>query len=469
MKLDCHIITPQLKKAASTLLLLAAGASLAGHLLAQIQPISDNEDSTEQAEMADLPRAAVTEPAAEELDTDGLNNIRDYQAQVDQLESQYGAYHAGLSEVVHGLGLAYQQEGNHDEAILHLNRALQINRVNQGLYHVGKIPLIEQLIASYSATGDWEAVEDRYFTLMQLYSRNYDNTDIELLPGLAKLVKWHLYAYSARVAEQPVSHLLLARELIYQFIGIININYGADDLRQLNPFAALVLTEYYLAVEGAQFTEAPPRAGVNSFREESVTGYFEIPAPYQTVFSRGKLHLEEMIRITQTNAVTPPRTALDVLVMLADWNLLFKKSTTADEIYREVWEQAMTLENPEHHIEEIFGQLTNLPNFSISGISFSENDNDSASQDLALSTTELGVIVIQFDITTSGRATDPELVEADPGASKNTVFKARKQLKSSRFRPRYENGIAVTTQNARIRYRFEPDPEQSLAEASDGE
>ena len=77
--------------------------------------------------------------------------------------------------------------------------------------------------------------------------------------------------------------------------------------------------------------------------------------------------------------------------------------------------------------------------------------------------------MIEFDITTSGRATNSELVEEDPGASKNTIIKAKKQLKSSRFRPRYENGIAVKTQNARIRYRFEPDPEQSLAEASNAE
>jgi len=457
-----------MRKAASTLLLLAAGASLAGHLLAQTLPVPDNEVSTGPADRADLRKATVTEPIPEELDSGGLKDIRDYQAQVDQLESRYGAYHADLYEVVHGLGLAHQQEGNHDEAISSLNRALQINRVNQGFYHVSKIPLIEQLIVSYMATEDWKAVEDRYFTLMQLYSRNYDNTDVELLPGLAKLVKWHLYAYNARVTEQPASHLLLARELIFHFIGIIKFNYGADNLRQLDPFAALLLIEYYLAVEQSQYG-MPSNAGVNSFREASAMGYTDIPAPYQTVFSRGKHLLEEMIRITATNTATSPRTAIDVLVMLADWNLLFKKTNSADAIYKQVWEQAMTFENPEHSIEEIFGQLTSLPSISINGTSFSENGNDSASQDSTLSTTKLGVIVIEFDITISGRATNSELVEEDPGASKNTIIKAKKQLKSSRFRPRYENGVAVKTQNARIRYRFEPDPEQSLAEASNAE
>ena len=68
---------------------------------------------------------------------------------------------------------------------------------------------------------------------------------------------------------------------------------------------------------------------------------------------------------------------------------------------------------------------------------------------------------------------DPELVTADPGASKEIIGRAKRQLRSSRFRPRYENGIAVENQKVRIRYLFEPepepDPEPNLAEASNEE
>jgi len=471
LKIGCHIITNHLRKAASTLLPLAISA---GSLFAQPLPSPDTAANTGQTDIADPQSAAAAKQSLAESDADGMNSIRSYQEQVNLLESQYDAYHADLSEAMVGLGLAQQQQGNHEDAISSLERALQINRVNHGLYHVNKIPLIEQLIVSYAATGNWQAVEDRYFTLMQLYARNFDNNDIELLPGLAKLIKWHLYAFGVKVTEQPISHLLLARELIVQTIDIIKFNYGADDLRQLDAFGALLLTDFYLAVEQSQYQQESPKAGINSFREEPGEAQSEFWGFNQSMFTRGKYHIEEMIHITQNNAATPPRTAVDTLLLLADWNLIFKQQMTADEIYKEVWEQAVKLENHERHIEEIFARPVSLPSINISGTSysgtpFSKNGNASASQDATRNTTELGAIVFEFDISTTGRAMDPEVVEMDPGASKNIINKGRRQLKTSRFRPRYENGIAVENQNARIRYHFEPDPEQTMAEASNGE
>ena len=469
MKLDCHIITDHPRKAASKLLPLAASVCLVGNLVAQVLPPTDTATNTVQADIADQQSAAPAQQLFTESDTGGTNSIRTYQEQVNLLESQYDAYHDGLSEATLGLGLAHQQAGNHQEAIISLERALQINRVNQGLYHVNKIPLIEHLIVSYTATGDWQAVEDRYFTLMQLYSRNYDNNDVELLPGLAKLIKWNLYVFDTKVSEQPVSNLLLARELIHQAINIIRFNYGDDDLRQLDALVALVLTDFYMAVERPQNFNEMQRASFNSFRGEAGAVHSEFSAFGQNMFTQGKDHIMEMIRITQVNAATPPRTTVNSLLMLADWYLLFKQKMAADEIYKEVWKQAMTLEDHERHIEEIFGQPVKLLNFNISDPSHSENDSDSAVQDSGGNTTELGAIVFEFDISKTGRALDPEVVEADPGASKAIITKARRQLKATHFRPRYDNGIAVENQSMRILYRFEPDPEQILAEADNGE
>jgi hypothetical protein len=166
--------------------------------------------------------------------------------------------------------------------------------------------------------------------------------------------------------------------------------------------------------------------------------------------------------------------SIDTLVMLADWNLVFKQKMAADQIYRQAWEQTMTLEDHERHLEEIFNQPVSLPSIKISGFTDSgaadsEKGDDSAVQDSGGNTNGLGAIVFEFDISTSGRAVDPELVQADPGAAQATINNARRRLKSSRFRPRYENGVAVDNLNARIRYRFEPDPESIPAEADNAE
>jgi tetratricopeptide (TPR) repeat protein len=479
---DYHIVTYNLSKAALKLLPLAASACLAGNLVAQTQPPTDSAANTVQADSTEQQSAAPAKQSFAKLNSSELNSIREYQEQVDRLQSQYDAYHAGLSEAKTGLALAYQQEGNHEEAISSLETALQINRVNYGLYHVNKIPLIEHLIVSYSATGNWQAVEDRYFTLMQLYSRNFDHNDLELLPGLAKLIKWHMFAFSEKVTEQPMANLLTAREFMLKAINIIRFNYGVDDLRQLEPFSGLVLIDFYLAVEQSEFRNEARNPTFDSFQQQTNPLFVESGSIHLSMLTQGRRHIEAMIQIAQNNPETPPRVALDILVMLADWNLIFKQKVAADEVYRQVWEQAMTLEDHEQHIDEIFVEPVRVPDFfiyntTLSGAAPSEKNDDNTTQGSGGNTAGQGAIVFEFDISTSGRALDPELVELDPGAGKDVINRARRQLKTSRFRPRYDNGVAVENQNVRIRYLFEPEPapepetepEQPLAEASNGE
>lgn len=443
MMFDGRTTTIHLSKA---LLPLAAGLCLAGQLFAQTPP----------------------SPTTEAKSAPG--NIRDYQEQVAFLASQHNAYNAELAEAMVGLGLAYQQEGNHEEAITTLNQALQIQRINHGLYHIGKIPLIEKLLVSYAALGDWDEVDEHYYTMTQLYARNYDNYDAALLPGQAKLINWHLYAYRAKVTENPLEHLYLARNLISQSIGIIRFNYGVDDLRQLEPFATLVLTDYFLAAASQEENQQNlSMADYNSFRNESILPNSQFMNRSQTIFSQGKRHIQDMIRITQTNPETPPRMAVDTLLLLADWHMTFKQSTSADLLYRQVWEQAVKLDDHELYIEETFVKPVVLPKISISGTSFAPDGEDTAEQGLAGSSPDLAVLVFEFDITTTGRARDPELVESDSGATKDMVNKSRRRLKSSRFRPRYDDGMAVENLDARIRYRYKLQPERSLAEAGNAE
>lgn len=455
---------------------LLAGACLTGHVFAQ-----ESTDNSWQTDISKPRGAPVTNRAIGGQDAATRYDIREYQAQVYQLESMHDAYNADVSEAVAGLALAYQHAGDHEEAIKSLQRALHINRVNYGLYHVSKIPLIEHLIFSQASIKDWEAVEKGYSALMQLYSRNYEETNPNLLPGLAKMIRWQWFAFGANLNEQPMNNLLLAREFLLHTIGIIKFNYGEDDLRQLDPLAGLVITEYFLAATQHQSNDGLLNAEVKGFRQEYGDVYGEAWGPFQNMFALGVNHIEEMIRIAQTNPATPPRTVVDTRLMLADWNLLFKKKMSADEIYRQVWAQAVQLENHDSYINEVFVQLVKLPDITIGGASIlsasgndngSDNDgdngNESAEPEMKPKLADQSAIVFEFDLTTSGRAIEPRIVEADPGADKRLIGKARNRLITTRFRPRYDNGQAVKVHDANIRYLFAHDPQKSQAETGDG-
>ncbi len=99
---------------------------------------------------------------------------------VRAIEDEDGAYAPGLPQQLLGLGLAYQQEGRHAEAVETLNRAAHISRVNEGLYNAGDIPILEHLIESYAALGDWEHVDNRYQQVFRIHHRNYGEHDARL-------------------------------------------------------------------------------------------------------------------------------------------------------------------------------------------------------------------------------------------------------------------------------------------------
>ena len=474
MKPEFHIVASQLRRTAVALLPLAAGLCMAGQLFAQIPSAANNKVNTGLTEVADpWSASAGNDPFAEKKAPDG-SSIRDYQDQVSRLQSQFDAYNNELSEAMLGLGLAYQREGDHEEAISSMQQALQINRVNNGLHSVSKIPLMDHLIVSYAATEEWEAVADSYTKMQQLYYRNYQFNDPALLPAFRKLTNWHWFAFAKRVDEQPVNHLLMARERILHAIGVIKSNYGESDLRQLDLFAALVMTEWYLTLLQGESKEVLLQPDTGGFQGDFENRHNDPWRPLQNTYTSGKRHIEEMILITQNNPETPQDAAIKTVVLLADWHLMFKKRMAADEAYKQVWSQLSALDNPDSLVQEIFGKLVSLPDININDSWFFSGDKEVANRALDQQDAGQGrknsgtkdiAVNLTFNLSTTGRATGSEVIKADPDITKRMVMKAQRRLRYTRFRPRYADGEAVQTTDEIIRYFFEPDPEKALAEA----
>jgi tetratricopeptide (TPR) repeat protein len=385
-------------------------------------------------------------------------SIHEYNRQLAMLEESHGAYEPGLEEVLLGLGQAYQADGMHQQAIGTLKRALHINRVNYGLYDIRKAPLIERLIDSYAATGDWEAVDHAYYRLTQLGARNYDNTDIELLPILRKLVKWHIFAYEQNLSEEAFDHLSTARSLLATMAGIIEIHYGSEDLRLIDPLSGIALTNYYLAL--TQASERMSNLPSRDFR----TGLFIEPEDNRMLmvntYSDGREKIERMIHINSENEQAPDTAELDALIKLGDWHLLFNKKQRAEEVYQQLWQNHMHDDQKKDYLVSAFQQPVALPDFTFR--EFEPLDN-------SLPGNPTGTIMMEFDVTEVGRSVNVKVIDTDPPATTGAIISAKRQLKATRFRPRYENGVAVETTGMQYRYSYETKPEQAESEAEENE
>src|SRR5690606_30797865 len=99
-----------------------------------------------------------------------LRDIENYEQVLEQLEYSGGAWSVELAEELEALGSLLYEQGEFEESIEVLERAVHVNRVNYGLYSPQQIPLVQRQIAGHIALNQWQEAD----TLQQhaFYAQN---------------------------------------------------------------------------------------------------------------------------------------------------------------------------------------------------------------------------------------------------------------------------------------------------------
>lgn len=389
-------------------------------------------DAAQDMAAADAPQDTTAEPA---------NPIEQrYLEAVSNAESAGGAYDPALSQHLLGLGIAYQNDGKHAEAAEVLNRAAHVTRVNEGLYSTADLPILELLIESYAALGEWEEVGNRYHQMFQIHHRNYGNDDPRLLPMLHKLSTWHMRAYLQDLGEQPLNHLITARNLNDSSTTIMRANYPANDPRIADSLRQRALADYYLA------SYRPPDIPETGFGTADDTAFIRQPSYLINSFSDGRDALSSAVEIRRQNPDSTSLQRSQAVAELGDWHQLFNRTQTALDTYREAYSEGMQGGgDPASVIDQVFGKPQALPVLP---------------QDYALPVNPANppeaYILLSFAVNEKGQAEDFQVLESVPSAADKSVAKLRRQLRATRFRPRFADGEPATTSGLTYRYLYQP-------------
>lgn len=170
--------------------------------------------------------AAEPESQAETVQLEAKPVFIQYAKEIQRLESDHGAYDDSLAEQLLGLGIAHQNDGNHEEALEVLERAWHIRRINQGLYNLNQLSIINLIIKSRVKARDWGGVADAYDYVHWIHKRNYDVNDPELLPILKRLRDWHISAYYLDTGRALTQHFYDADEIYRQGMRIVEQQNG---------------------------------------------------------------------------------------------------------------------------------------------------------------------------------------------------------------------------------------------------
>jgi tetratricopeptide (TPR) repeat protein len=162
-------------------------------------PLAAREINEENAQV--VPPIVSSVPATEEsreqpaADLNLQNEIGRYEVSLEASLQNQDQYSQQLREQYEALGLLLQQNGEHERAISMFENAMQIDRVNTGLFTAQQIPLVKQIIESQKALGDLEEVGDMQGYLYYVHQKAFAPDSEEFLAAKETWADWNVNSY----------------------------------------------------------------------------------------------------------------------------------------------------------------------------------------------------------------------------------------------------------------------------------
>jgi hypothetical protein len=439
---------------------------------------------------------ALGSPTAAQIAADDAVEID----QIQEIISRDGPYSLALLEPLTRLGLNYRESEDHTLALVTLERAVHIVRVNKGLHSLEQVPLVRQLIAIEEARGNAAGAWEREQGLLTLVRRHPE--DIRAVPVLREIADKQMEMLGAVLAGKRPPQVVLGcfykqwpsldegsctagskRNVVQGMLAEAQRNYAdairvmlrnglydSDELRALELEVLrgvdLVRSIYYRGrssplpmVPGVLAAESlePWRSRIAPVAE---LADWDLPYPSEQVlesggngggiarhvqlmdpYYRGKQSLRRLYAYGAAGSSDSLLQQADAVVQLADWDLLYSHNGLAVNRYAAAYDMLAEADVPPGSIDELFAPETPvvLPAFQ---------PNPLAPDDERPAT---GHIDVAFEITKYGRGRSIVIL-GDEHASDDAKQRLQTLIKYNRFRPRVMDGKVVEAAPVSVRY-----------------
>ncbi|HVJ31019.1 MAG TPA: hypothetical protein VNA66_11975 [Gammaproteobacteria bacterium] len=429
--------------------------------------------------------------------------------QIQEILSRDGPYSLELLGPLSRLGLLYQEGEDYALALVTLERAQHIVRVNNGLHSLEQVPLLRQLINLEEARGNAEGAWDREQDLLTLLRRHPD--DIRTAPALRAIADRQMEVLAAVIAgERPPEVVLgcyykewptsadgsctagskstvvqgMLAEAQRNYLDAIAVMlrqglYESDDLRTLELDVLrgvdLMRTRYggpsgrpvplvpvYTGASGLEPWRSRMAAVVElagwdlpypddrplegDALDSGAEGNFVMKhAHIMDPYHRGRQSLRRLYAYSAASEGSSLLQA-DAVVQMADWDLLYSHNSQAIESYELAHAMLEQDGAAAMSVEQLFGPPT-----PVVLPAFQPNP-------LARDATraETGYIDIEFEITKYGRSRAVEILD-DANATHAAKQDLVSLIRSSRYRPRLTEGAFTDAASVRMRYYLYPE------------
>lgn len=453
--------------------------------------------------------AAGSAPAAENtllltIESETSEQLAAYRQQIEDLEFEHGPYHASLLEPLEAMIALLNELQDYEQVAELQSRQLQVMRTELGFEHPDLIPLVESIMATQLAMGNWEEVSEHLEHLRHLRSTaEGDNTEALLL-AIQDQINW-LYNRIAITDDrrEQARFFFQARDLYEEIEDIVEDEYGEDSLEAAPWLYRVAYSEYQLVrflnasrglgsesverlvrQEGTFGLESQNRNGFNSnsfFGNRSVVPVIDSGRPIGDAYLRDGYVLVDKLHDARLNEPDLEAQAM-LQIYRADFQLLADRGR-AVRGYREAREKLLEAGIAEEDVRWFFERPMVIPRQTLhlkfadavaeikdqidptieEGIQIGEftswaeplestpmprNEDPFWHIDYPFKSAELS-----FSVSSRGTASSVDILATDPEEldSKRSLWRAVREI---HFRPAIIDDRARRVRDVRMRYRF---------------
>lgn len=407
---------------------------------------------------------------------------------VATLEASGDTWHPMIAESMISLARLLQAEDKHTDALVTLERAVHISRVNHGLFSLEQGPAVKMQVQSHLALGEWDEADSLEQYHFYIHSRSLGGGNPDLIPALLSYAEWHLDAFADRRGELPTTRLIDAYRLYSVAMSLVDAQPEPEKYpreRYLQRLAYLSWLMHRTGVQNRPETlYAKTRQVDDEWAERITTGEYRL---HNNPFLQGEYVLGQIVAMREQRVAESPlgssiqremrKLHAEAVLDMADWNLLFDRRQRAESVYKQAWE--LLASEDDALKKDVFDRMVLIPsfeNFMQPEQTMELAQGSSIAMATAFSATRAmrdqprqswPWVTMRFDLTRNGRVTNVELMESSTEINENVRRNMVMALRGSVLRPALRDGTPDITRG--LVYRFPYDPARFAASEENSE
>jgi len=432
------------------------------------------------------------EPSSAEI----LDDIKNYEANINGMIEESGTFAQGLSQEYLALGSLYLQAGAQEQAVETFENAMHIQRVNEGLFSLNQIEIVRKLIEANKANGNFGEADKYHEYIYYLMAQNLEPGDDDLIAATLEWADWNLEAYR-RLAfnledglavsgnNQSIGASLLRRgELVaieddkfseIRFIsrssmlgsssGLLAQTYTADQLVDPRLKIAEELYEKLLESDESNQEVLRKKANIIQLFKTQIENLIEnnfIRTNLSTTTNRMIRSVsflrrgyadnrESLTTIAETKELESPEAATNAWLDLGDWELLFERTQRAETAYSNARDILLTAGRTETEITRFIS-----PEQALFVPQYIDYEDTRKFQNIPedMDVPYIGYIDISFNKRRNGTLRNISIESSSENTGQQIQRRLRSLLRNVKVRPLFIDGELQEQANINVRYYY---------------